>query len=622
MKASFLLVAAACAAVAEAEVHLPYALQSPLIAAAAADSGVKSRTPDDRRSMPTLDILTDGWNYLVNVSVGTPPQQMSMRLNVQASASWVPNVESCDSSSRRYINASSYYEEYIRCTEKINKLIGGEYVVGDWISDVLDLAGTRIPKFVMGGVEIQMADTMVGVLGLGYNESYYHSDVEQSDSTTTLTVPERLVKDGLITSPAYSLWLDDKSAKSGKLLLGAIDRSKFEGPLIRIRTNSFSASSASGRTKTFDTVIHSVNGTESATDDLKPLGNGSLSSSERYYLYENRFLPVKLAPESTLSVLPPALAQDSWFLAGAFWNADLLRTVIPCTVAEKSTGHIVMQLDGTDGPVLNVSIADLGTHNSLTGYSIEDYVLGGAVSKQAYIVFNLANAEMAIAQTKSKHEKTQTRYMVAVRGNPPPTTRPRRLPREYRSTDLRLTRHVELIGTTLGLKISVARYRAARGHGITATEDIVPYCFFSINAKYSPECTGDGSGAGNSGKDGNGDGGYGGYGDICLPSSISRSIKLGVGLGVGLLCLVVICLSIWAIRRCRRIRKAEEHLSEKQADMEQGAADARIGAGGGDNVAQDVSLPQKPPSAVTREPPTTDAAEGRDNLEDAVSTRP
>ncbi|WDK09151.1 aspartic proteinase [Colletotrichum graminicola] len=571
MKASFLLVAAACAAVAEAEVHLPYALQSPLIAAAAADSGVKSRTPDDRRSMPTLDILTDGWNYLVNVSVGTPPQQMSMRLNVQASASWVPNVESCDSSSRRYINASSYYEEYIRCSEKINKLIGGEYVVGDWISDVLDLAGTRIPKFVMGGVEIQMADTMVGVLGLGYNESYYHSDVEQSDSTTTLTVPERLVKDGLITSPAYSLWLDDKSAKSGKLLLGAIDRSKFEGPLIRIRTNSFSASSASGRTKTFDTVIHSVNGTESATDDLKPLGNGSLSSSERYYLYENRFLPVKLAPESTLSVLPPALAQDSWFLAGAFWNADLLRTVIPCTVAEKSTGHIVMQLDGTDGPVLNVSIADLGiqTHNSLTGYSIEDYVLGGAVSKQAYIVFNLANAEMAIAQTKSKHEKTQTSHLRATYGASIPES--------------------------------------------TLAKHVPSYCFFSINAKYSPECTGDGSGAGNSGN---------GYGDICLPSSISRSIKLGVGLGVGLLCLVVICLSIWAIRRCRRIRKAEEHLSEKQADMEQGAADARIGAGGGDNVAQDVSLPQKPPSAVTREPPTTDAAEGRDNLEDAVSTRP
>ncbi|KAK2009750.1 acid protease [Colletotrichum eremochloae] len=563
MRASFLFAAAACAAVASAQVRLPFARRAGSIAAADG-SAAKSQAPRDGRSVPRLELWADDWNYLVNVSVGTPPQQMSLRLAVQAGPSWVPDIQYCDHVSSYYQDDATRDEDAAPRGQSFGAIFANDFVSGALISDVLDVAGIQMPKFIMGFVDA--ANTRVGVLGLGFNGTYHKPNTGTS-SPAALPLPERLVKDGVITSPAFSLWLDDKSAKSGNLLLGAVDKSKFEGPLIRIRTNSFSGSPVLRDSSTFDTIIYSINGSKSATDELKPL-SGPVAPSEEEYGF-NR-LSVQLAPEYPVSVLPDILARDIWSLAGAFWNDDLSYAVIPCDVAETSTGYLVMQLDGTDGPVLNVSLADLSRHlpDSLTGYASRFPALSGAMLKQAYMVFDLANAEMAIAQAKLGSTATEDIVPFAAYGASIPES--------------------------------------------TKANHVPSYCSASIYARDSSECISDGSGSGGDSDD---------YGGSVLPSSISRSIKLGVGLGVGLFCLVALCLSIWAIRRCRRIRKAEKELSEKQADVERGA-DVQVGAGDGGNLAEDGSLPQKPPTAVVREPPTTNVVEGQHIPEDTVPTRP
>ncbi|KAK1963405.1 acid protease [Colletotrichum sublineola] len=589
MRASSLFAAAAaCAAVASAQVHLPFARRADSIAAAADGSAAKFQAPRDGRSVPRLELWADDWNYLVNVSVGTPPQQMSLRLAVQAGPSWVPDIQYCDDyyqddatrdedAACRYgaFNASQSSSLVSPRGESFGAIFANDFVSGALISDVLDVAGIPMSKFIMGFVDA--ANTRVGVLGLGFNGTYHKPNTGTS-SPAALPLPERLVKDGIIASPAYSLWLDDKSAKSGNLLLGAVDKSKFEGPLIRIRTNSFSGSPLSRDSSTFDTIIYSINGSKSATDELQPLSGPVAPSEEEYG--SNR-IPVQLAPEYPVSVLPDILARDIWSLAGAFWNDDLSYAVIPCDVAETSTGYLVMQLDGTDGPVLNVSLADLVVSKDMWSYSkwswdtessTEFPALSGAMLKQAYMVFDLANAEMAIAQAKLGSTATEDIVPFAAYGASIPES--------------------------------------------TKANHVPSYCSASIYARDSPECTSDGSGSG-VGSSGDSDD-YGGGG---LPSSISRSIKLGVGLGVGLFCFVVLCLSIWAIRRCRRIRKAEKESCEKQADAEQGTT-VQAGAADGGNLGEDGSLPQKPPTAVVREPPTTNVVEGQHIPEDTVPTRP
>ncbi|KAK2052993.1 acid protease [Colletotrichum caudatum] len=596
MRASSLFAGAACAAVASAQVRLPFARRG-VTAAAADDSGVEPRSPGDRRSVPTLDISPDDWSYLVDVSVGTPPQRMSLRLSVQSGTSWVLDAKHCANSSHWDVDA--YRDEYAGCRygalnasksstflkpgiDAFSGYIFDDYIGGRWVSDVLDFAGIRVPRFVMGLVDT--ADTQVGVLGLGFNETYAPDIFTGTEDGVgdDLTLPERLAKDGNITSPAYSLWLDDKSAKSGNVLLGAVDRSKFEGPLIRIRAYRFPANLASWSVKGFDALIHSARGKRRADDDLEPLGANRQ--------YETKYTKIRLAPDYPISNLPSALAEDIWRIAGASSRSGD-RAIIPCAAAETSTGHIEIQLYGADGPILNVPISDLvlpkdmwsvtskrsrddessteyclfaiQAGSSSTGYAPESHAFGGAMLKQMYMVFDPANAEMAFAQTKFDS---------------------------------------------------------------TATEDIVPFASYgaripgSTRAKQAPGYCSDPSYIGDSSEcteasdsDGQGHGG--------LPPSISRAIGLGVGVGVGLLCLIIICLCLWAIRRGRRIREEEKKESSgKQADVEQGA-DTQAGAGEGDNAAQDGPLPQKPPSAVTREPPTANEVGGRHD-EDEITPIP
>ncbi|GKT46607.1 uncharacterized protein ColSpa_06788 [Colletotrichum spaethianum] len=144
--------------------------------------------------------------------------------------------------------------------------------------------------------------------------------------------------------------------------------------------------------------------------------------------------------------------------------------------------------------------------------------------------------------------------------------------------------------------------------GSTAKEDIIPFASYGANTPEStgvrPSHSGSGSGGGSSADDSDdnnyGNNGYGNYSDGEYTSSLQHSVKLGIGLGVGLFCLLVMCLSIWAVRRCRRIRKAEKELSEKQADVEQ-VPDILASTRDGNNVAKEGSLPQQPTNAVTRD---------------------
>ncbi|KAK1656784.1 aspartic peptidase domain-containing protein [Colletotrichum godetiae] len=578
-----------------AQVHLPFSHQPQLKASA----NIETRDSAGRRSVSVADVYVTDWNYLVNVTVGTPPQDVSMRVSVQAEHTWVPNAKYCDyynysdyydSTSTR----SSYYLDSYSCkygafqsnesstyvnpgTEDFSARYSVGRAQGEWISDTLGVAGSQISKMIMGYV--QSADVLIGVLGLGFNTtSGAQSTASPSSTSNYPTVPERLLRDGLISSPAYSLWLDDASAKSGNLLLGAIDISKFEGPLIRFSVRTISGWSTNRR---FDTWITSFNGSKSDVDDLQPLGE-SLSQSTDPYDTSNLVL---LSPDAALSVLPDDIAIALWALAGASWNDDLGYAIIPCAAANTTTGRLAVQLYGSDGPVLNVAIADLvvsqdtwshsewswetesaseyclfgvQSENSTSTYTSSSYPygLGSAFLKHSYMVFDLINEEIAIAKTK--FGSTQTEDLVSF---------------------------------------------SAYGAEIPASTSVVPDWCSSSSSKCRTSDSGSGSGGGSY------DGGTTYMGDGYYPGRLPLEANLAIGLSVGVFCTLVLGMSIWAIRRGRRIRKAQRELAEKQADVQQGG-DTRVldGDGNGSNVDQEASFSQHTPVAATRDPSVTDTA--------------
>ncbi|KAK1639309.1 aspartic peptidase domain-containing protein [Colletotrichum phormii] len=562
-----------------AQIHLPFSHQPQLKASA----NVETRDSAGRQSVSVTDVHVTDWNYLVNATVGTPPQDVSLRVSVQAEHTWVPNAKYCD-----YYNYSDYYDStstrsayYIdsySCkygafqsnesstyvnpgTEDFSTRYSVGRAQGEWISDTLCVAGSQISKMIMGYV--QSADVLIGVLGLGFNTtSGAQSTASPSSTSNYPTVPERLLQDGLISSPAYSLWLDDASAKSGNLLLGAIDTSKFEGPLIRFSVRTISEWSTNRR---FDTWITSFNGSKSDVDDLQPLGESSSQSTDPY----DTSNLVLLSPDAALSVLPDDIAIALWALAGASWNDDLGYAIIPCAAANTTTGRLAVQFYGSDGPVLNVAIADLvvsqdaWSHSewsweteSASEYCLFGVYLGSAFLKHSYMVFDLINEEIAIAKTK--FGSTQTEDLVPF---------------------------------------------SAYGAEIPASTSVVPEWCSSSSSNCRTGDSGSGSGGGSY------DGGTTYMGDGYYPGRLPLESNLAIGLSVGVFCTLVLGMSIWAIRRGRRISKAQKELAEKQADVEQGG-DTRVvdGDGNGRNVDREASLPQHPPAAATRDPSVTDAA--------------
>ncbi|KAI8225242.1 putative aspartic-type endopeptidase OPSB [Colletotrichum sp. SAR 10_86] len=560
MKLSVVSAVALWAAAVTAQVRLPFTRQShPL-------SRNARRRDDERRSISTVDFFSADTVYLVNVTVGTPPQNMSMMLTVQAGETWVVNANNCDEDgySLKYgwckygsfmPNESSTYVN--PGTETFMTSYTEGYAYGEIMSETLSIGDVHLGKLNMGVVDT--ADTYIGVLALGFNTSAYTPSPYSSSSSNTSseslpTVPDRLLTDGKINSTAYSLWVDDLSTESGSLLLGAVDRSKFDGPLTRFPiVTSFSTS------KVFNTRIHSINSSKSSSDVLEPLG--SLGTS-----YNDKPI-VRISPHNIASWLPEDIAQDIYAIAGATWLESQSNYVVPCS-ANTSTAQLAIQLHGFDGPVLNVPISDLvipadfwssskwswdtetatqyclfgvqsdnsstSSTSTTSGSSSSTYSLGGMMLKRAYMVFDLANEEIAIAKTN-------------------------------------------FAGGTNEDVIPFPSY-AAEIPGSTSVSVVVSvYC--PVGAT-SEECDPNGSGSGD---------GYGYYDSVGL----SRGAKIGIGVGVGGFSLIVMALTVWAVMRCRRIRRAEAELAEKQKRAEEGT-----GAAAETDVDKDLNPAMSPKSPV------------------------
>lgn len=285
------------------------------------------------------------------------------------------------------------------------------------MSDVLTVAGTTVSNLTMGLVNETSSTSLpgayaagyMGVLGIGYNDTDYDN------------LPNRLQRDGLINSTAYSLWVDDEAASSGNLLFGAVDTARFEGSLTRL------LSQHSYYTMTVQVV--GING--STTKSGGPVAVTTTSSSDDDgddgYLFTALY-----SPPDTLSNLPTDIASQIWQMAGAYYDDRLGKAVVSCSAAGDAT-NFTIQLggNGAKGPVVSALMSDLvipAAEFNLSSYSYyyydtestndsnmclfgvqngsvsssyyTSYNLGSTLLRRTYSVFDLVNNEVAVAPVR------------------------------------------------------------------------------------------------------------------------------------------------------------------------------------------------------------------------------
>ncbi len=169
--------------------------------------------------------------YMINFTLGTPAQEViGVVIDTGSSDLWVssPKNKLCEK-----IGCYSYgtYDPDLSSTWKYNNskfaIYYGDntYAKGDFGMDTMQIGDVSIPNLNFA-VALD-SDSPVGVFGIGFNTL-------EVAPNSYINFPGALVANGLINSQAYSIFLNDKNAESGTILFGAVDHSKYEGPLITV----------------------------------------------------------------------------------------------------------------------------------------------------------------------------------------------------------------------------------------------------------------------------------------------------------------------------------------------------------------------------------------------------
>jgi hypothetical protein len=172
-----------------------------------------------RRGAPSAPLFNAQGDllYLVNVTVGTPPQSLSLQLDTGSSDIWLPSAQSsaCASAHRclegSYDSASSNSYTLFDQGSFLISYVDGTKIQGDYVGDVFGIGGATIPNMTMGlaktAQEQDSTSDFQGIVGVGFEEGEavyaqtgykYHNVISMLKST------------GAIASRAYSLWLNDK----------------------------------------------------------------------------------------------------------------------------------------------------------------------------------------------------------------------------------------------------------------------------------------------------------------------------------------------------------------------------------------------------------------------------
>jgi hypothetical protein len=274
----------------------------------------------------------------------------------------------------------------------------GTVDTGDYFTDLVGLGGIKIQNMTMGLANVAINGpndpTLVqGLLGVG--NVLLESEVGILDQVVP-TIYDQLVSEGYINRAAFSLYLDDLNANTGSILFGAIDTTKFSGDLVSLPIQQIGGHYLRYTVTITSISIQDDSGTRALTDpnfEVLALLDSGTSSQQ--------------LPDNVMTELIQGL--------GALESEGA--ALVPCSY-RNANASLVYQFGGANGPKISVPFSELvlslqGAPTFANGEpeceffvmggatldgTTEEVILGDSFLRSAYVVYDVANNEIAIAQ--------------------------------------------------------------------------------------------------------------------------------------------------------------------------------------------------------------------------------
>ena len=349
--------------------------------------------------------------YIANISIGTPPQNISVQLDTGSSDLWVPYTDAdiCADQgcsvwgSFDYRASKTFQEETDGPPFDIYYGDNSQYD-GVYFTDTLSVGDATLGDLIMGlvtesnGVEGIEADDNFGVMGIGFDIGEAGADLYGDQPYPD--VVSQLKRSGKIQTRSYSLWLNGVDATTGSILFGAVDSSKYTPPLLGLPVVG---SNSSDYSKLDRLTVEFTSLSLSDKKGVSKLGSGDF------------VLPALLDSGTTVTQLQSDLAQAVWDSIGAVLDPGADDNTTPLVACDMNTAQAsyIFGFGGDNGPKINVSVSQLVT--PLPGVTFKDgsdacqfgiekspdgtIILGDTFLRSAYVVYDLDNKQIAIANT-------------------------------------------------------------------------------------------------------------------------------------------------------------------------------------------------------------------------------
>jgi len=361
------------------------------------------------------DVLTwsSGGAYYANITVGTPPQPQVVILDTGSSDLYLDASSSATcQSSGAYGCRGGTFNPKDSSTYKIadpspafNTSFGdGSTAVGPYGEDVVAIGDVSVDNVQFGVADTVNSTTgyAIGLMGVGYSENEATQHVYPN-------IPEVLRDAGVINSRLYSVYLNDE-ATTGSILFGGIDKSRYTGELV---TLDLLPDEITGEVDQFITTVTALSATVGGT--TSSLFSGGTNGVAAYG-NNDIALPVLLDTGSSAWSVPTEYYNK--LIAPAFTYVDS-NSLCPCSHADSSDS-----LTLTFGGEINITVPArefiIPLYNSTTndpipydsagemacafmvvpaGATGEGFqTCGDAVLRSMYVVFDLDNGQVSLAQ--------------------------------------------------------------------------------------------------------------------------------------------------------------------------------------------------------------------------------